>query len=111
MSNTPDTTDAYRKALNSAYLAGFSVSGEGYNGEWGIACPEDTPSWVKDRDNALSVIIQQFPPTIPEGWQLVPKEPTPEMLNAASWYAPGVMCRDYRRMLAAAPKPPKGKTL
>ena len=43
---------------------------------------------------------------IPEGWQLVPKEPTIEMKiagDAATWW-----CADkYRAMLAAAPKEPK----
>lgn len=43
-------------------------------------------------------------PAVPDGWKLLPIEPTPEMLNA-SWvhhgiYAPSV----WRAMLAAAPK-------
>jgi len=46
-------------------------------------------------------------PQIPEGWQLVPKEPTEEMLNALtdganqhdSW------AEGYKAMLAAAPNP------
>lgn len=54
-------------------------------------------------------------PTIPEGWQLVPMEPTPEMYAAAShlvtgdWKGRGFEYPDelfeaYRAMLAAAPK-------
>lgn len=47
---------------------------------------------------------------IPEGWKLVPLEPTPEMLDALaeyiasnrSLYESGL----YKAMLAAAPQPP-----
>lgn len=40
---------------------------------------------------------------LPDGWRLVPVEPTPEMLNAmqSSKWPP----EQYRRMLAAAPQP------
>ena len=47
-------------------------------------------------------------PAVPEGWQLVPKEPTEEMRNA---FANGTIGFDrltsnaYRAMLSAAPKP------
>lgn len=45
-------------------------------------------------------------PVIPDGWQLVPKEATPEMLNA-SWVSHGVYHPSaYRTMLAAAPAAP-----
>lgn len=49
---------------------------------------------------------------IPEGWQLVPKNPTPEMITAARFYATDKWTRDghglalaelYHDMLAAAP--------
>lgn len=54
--------------------------------------------------------------TVPEGWQLVPKEPTKEMYDAAShlvtgdWKGRGFEYPDelyeaYTAMLAAAPKP------
>ena len=48
-------------------------------------------------------------PAVPEGWQLVPKEPTEEMRNA---FANGTIGFDrltsnaYRAMLKAAPAPP-----
>ncbi len=38
-------------------------------------------------------------------WQLVPVEPTPEMLDAVSW--PGIANFTYSAMLEAAPQPPK----
>lgn len=43
-------------------------------------------------------------PIIPDGWVLVPKEPTPDMLNA-SWVSHGIYhASAYRTMLAAAPQ-------
>lgn len=44
---------------------------------------------------------------VPQGWRLVPAEPTDEMLNAT--YA-GQHCSDvFRDMLAAAPQPPEAE--
>lgn len=45
-------------------------------------------------------------PAVPEGWKLVPVEPTQEMLDATS--CPGCAKTDYRHMLAAAPEPAEG---
>ena len=45
------------------------------------------------------------PPKVPEGWQLVPKEPTPEMLNAAEGDC-DTFDDYYKAMLAAAPSLP-----
>ena len=55
------------------------------------------------------------PAPIPEGWQLVPKEPTKEMYEAASHLVTGTsgnkfeypdeLYEAYSAMLAAAPKP------
>jgi len=42
-------------------------------------------------------------PNVPDGWQLVPIEPTQEMLDATSW--PNCAGTDYKKMLAAAPRP------
>lgn len=43
-------------------------------------------------------------PVIPDGWALVPKEPTPAMLNAA-WVSHGIYhASAYRTMLAATPQ-------
>jgi len=44
---------------------------------------------------------------IPEGWQLVPMEATPEMIGAAGWANTPEVHKDYQKMLAAAPKPQK----
>jgi hypothetical protein len=50
-------------------------------------------------------------PAVPEGWKLVPIEPTHEMTEQgaqeADWYAHNAYdC--YKAMLDAAPQPPKG---
>ena len=50
--------EAMELALEAAYLAGFNASGEGYNGEYGIDCPEENAIWKKDRDNELKAIKQ-----------------------------------------------------
>ena len=43
---------------------------------------------------------------VPDGWQLVPEEPTLEMVRAATHSAVGFGTRAaYQAMLAAAPKP------
>jgi hypothetical protein len=46
------------ETLEAAYLAGFNASGEGYNGEYGIDCPEENAIWKKDRDKAITAIKQ-----------------------------------------------------
>lgn len=46
--------------------------------------------------------------TVPEGWQVVPVEPTREMIDAARQHHEGEAYLPfslYRAMLAAAPKP------
>jgi hypothetical protein len=54
-------------------------------------------------------LLYASPPAAPEGWQLVPKEPTPEMEHAgllAGAYGAYSEREVYLRMLAAAPKEP-----
>ena len=53
--------EAMKLALEAAYLAGFNASGEGYNGEYGIDCPEENAIWKKDRDNALLEALAEQP--------------------------------------------------
>lgn len=65
---------------------------------------------------ALSVKAGSYP-EIPEGWQLVPKDPTIEMVAALGWEGDEVLAvghaliskgiaDSYAAMLAAAPTPP-----
>ena len=55
-----------------------------------------------ERVSSLQERIRQLEgERVPEGWKLVPVEPTPEMLAAVSW--PGCARTDYAHMLAAAP--------
>lgn len=80
--------------------------------------PDDEPSaealgWITLHTDA------QAQPVVPEGWQLVPKEPAPEMLEAAwdkaneLWHTPEgddpLPGHQYRAMLAAAPTPGKAQ--
>lgn len=54
--------------------------------------------------------LYTHPAPIPEGWQLVPKEPTREMMRAfwlAGPYPQEPWAKGYKAMLAAAPKPEK----
>lgn len=69
-----------------------------------------------DIEAALSAQVQDA--AVPEGWKLIPKEPTPEMITAARFYATDKWTRDgyglaltelYRDMLAAAPAAKQGE--
>ncbi|MEX3315664.1 hypothetical protein [Sulfitobacter sp. PS-8MA] len=50
--------DLLDEAVKAAYLAGFTASGEGYNGEYPFQQygknPENDADWVKDRDATLA---------------------------------------------------------
>jgi hypothetical protein len=66
---------------------------------------------------ALAYIAQQTAPAVPAGWQLVPKEPTREMLlaaldveNASYDNHQHVLCGHWADMLQAAPKPGHGES-
>ena len=48
--------------------------------------------------------IEFRPAPIPEGWQLVPKEPTVEMIRFAGKCVPKSPAAQYRAMLSAAPE-------
>jgi hypothetical protein len=65
--------------------------------------------WTFSRKAALDAIYTTPPaqPAVPEGYKLVPMEPTEEMINAALAdrnYSGGVPGIYYRAMLGAAPK-------
>ena len=77
---------------------------DGVEGEWCF------PGDLYERIDAL--LTGQVPaPAVPEGWQLVPVEPTEVMLDATNEHIWGRdtdqndMLFAYRAMLAAAPKP------
>jgi hypothetical protein len=80
---------------------------------WTILC--ETPD-ITSPDEQLRSYMERANPA-PEGWQLVPKEPTPEMISAARFYATDKWTRQghgldlaelYRDMLAAAPAKQEG---
>jgi len=115
----PDDTLYVRADLvgnSSGYLQGYKDGCE-----WSALMAEanhpQTGDWLFDDPIELAKAIRKGPdmlpvepgnsPAIPDGWQLVPKEATPEMLNA-SWVSHGVYHPSaYRTMLAAAPAAPK----
>lgn len=54
---------------------------------------------------AEEAVRAKQPPVVPEGWQLVPVEPTMDMVSAATHKSVGFgTLAAYRAMLAAAPK-------
>lgn len=57
----------------------------------------------EDSGRSRPLFLHPVPASVPEGWQLVPIEPTQEMLDATSW--PNCAGTDYKKMLAAAPRP------
>lgn len=87
--------------------------------EWAAQLAEanhpQTGDWLYDDPTELAKAIRKGPdmpfsdgnsPVIPDGWQLVPKEPT-EAMNKAGWAAMNehdAINPTYRAMLAAAPQ-------
>lgn len=75
--------------------------------------------WVTADDLAALMIgaawqRAQSAPVVPEGWRLVPVDPTPEMLKSCRGYGisdPRVMEMAWGRMLAAAPAQPAAQEL
>ena len=67
--------EALKQALEKAYLAGFNISGEGYNGEYPFsdhgAHPEQDSGWLVARKEAIYKIIHELaqPEQEPCGWQ------------------------------------------
>jgi|SRR5690606_21932681 len=93
-------------------------------------CDECSSSsgWYLHEEEAIAAWNRRTPPAaVPDGWVMVPKEPTPEMLDAATppesewighkWAKPGSFERwrqghredaerKYRSMISAAPAAP-----
>lgn len=86
------------------------LCGDETTGRITIWYPEDPklpPPWVQEPIYAAPQPAQRAP-AVPEGWQLVPEEPTHEMLSAGAGSKYEKRARNvWRDMLAAAPKEPK----
>ncbi|MEW9535665.1 hypothetical protein MRBLRC7O_000875 [Agrobacterium radiobacter] len=130
------------KALADAYKAGFDASSQGYNGEVFPEYEADN-EWLAQRDSDLSALSAQVQDVargtqadqiekdgnvlsetrkgvsnrpeqnVANGWQLVPKEPTEEMKDAAhseqaKRFSAMKPEETYRAMLAAAPAKQEG---
>lgn len=87
--------------------------------EWAAQLAEanhpQTGDWLYDDPIELAMAIRKGPdmptaqggnsPVIPDGWVMVPKEPTPEMINSAMRdNETGEVAEIYELMLAAAPQ-------
>ena len=82
-----------------AYMPLVTVAQLESGGSGVVWCPHDRS--VSDLP-VYALPGAQPAPSVPEGWQLVPIEPTQEMLDATSW--PNCAGTDYKKMLAAAPR-------
>jgi hypothetical protein len=71
----------------------------------GAATPADQFLWQEDKRIPRSTSIRLFthPAPVPAGWQLVPVEPTQEMVG--NEYNREMLTTIWKAMLAAAPKP------
>jgi hypothetical protein len=72
--------------------------------------PHMVKGYTLDAEEALRAALEQsdieIPASVPEGWKLVPVEPTNEMVQAWLDTYEGNIQTVYRAMLAAAPQPP-----
>lgn len=69
---------------------------------------EAPPQRAIDEGQARSIVpLYTTAQAVPEGWQLGPEEPTPEMLKEGTWWLRNLsgLAKAYSAMLAAAPKP------
>ena len=57
------TKEEIKLAIETAYLAGFNASGEGYNGEYPFehSNPEDDAYWVEKRNLTINAIGHCIP--------------------------------------------------
>ncbi|EMB2737989.1 TPA: hypothetical protein ACKP07_000264 [Serratia marcescens] len=66
-------------------------------------------AFATDSDHEFRVLYDAPPaPAVPDGWKLVPVEPTEEMLRAAYRESGVYSAKAYRAMLAAAPESVNG---
>jgi hypothetical protein len=75
-----------------------------------VVCLHDQADWDNFTDGTLLFLTPPVnSPETPDGWVMVPKEPTGAMLSAAKeWTGLTETAKVlYREMLAAAPKPEK----
>ena len=60
--NRKSSVDKLKQLLEKAYLAGFSASGEGYNGEYPFRdkglWPDDNADWCQERDEKLKELLE-----------------------------------------------------
>ena len=81
----------------------------------GVCPPQNWTSRAADEITRLRAALSAPPPVVPAGWQLVPVEPHPRLLNVlfGYWLDPvnnlkhrAIAAAEWRSMLAAAPQAP-----
>lgn len=89
----------------------YAMAGEDLDADATSASKAVVDAWVEEWNQVgepgyrtVTLYTALPAPVVPNGWVLVPKEPTPAMLNAA-WVSHGIYhASAYRAMLAAAPQ-------
>ncbi|SAH95505.1 Uncharacterised protein [Enterobacter hormaechei] len=89
----------------------YAMAGEDLDADATSASKAVVDAWVEEWNQVgepgyrtVTLYTALPAPVVPNGWVLVPKEPTPAMLNAA-WVSHGIYhASAYRTMLAAAPQ-------
>lgn len=112
--NNPESSDAYKvisialAALTAqpvAYVhpAYLQPGALGFDASVGCLAPAQIPLFTRP---APAVSLAEL---VPDGWQLVPVEPTEEMIAAADQFMDGLsrLSDAYEAMLAAVPTPPQ----
>lgn len=102
--------DALREALAQPEQEPYAYTAEGECWSCRFTSKVDTEFRLKALNIPLEKLryLYPHPAPIPEGWQLVPVEPTARMRNAffqAYFPGPDIEVKIYKAMLAAAPKP------
>jgi len=81
----------------------------------GVCPPQNWTSRAADEITRLRAALSAPPPVVPAGWQLVPVEPHPRLLNVlfGYWLDPvnnlkhrAIAAAEWRSMLAAVPQAP-----
>ncbi|HDW0971045.1 TPA: hypothetical protein RK087_003002 [Enterobacter hormaechei subsp. xiangfangensis] len=94
-STAVDVLPIFEGDVNTKLSAAMLQGADGNSPAQSDCCPEQ---------NCIAPAQDGNSPVIPDGWVMVPKEPTPAMLNAA-WVSHGIYhASAYRTMLAAAPQ-------
>lgn len=94
------------QALSDVHIEALRSIAQSWMSEAGRDSIEDWIETVLATRQPAPAVSQQGGGAVPEGWQLVPKEPTQQMVNDGVEEDSDTLRGVYRAMLAAAPNPP-----